>query len=216
MSTKRQKTLALAAIFQAAALVDQIAYQGTCTDDALEFSLESLLTNNLSAFIKAIEDSPSHLNVGFHALEFVLGQSKLGPAKFRLHEVMRYGLSLIHIQQEIQKNPLLLDTFNKRLNTSQRQRDFFSSITDPGLLRNFAGIYVDTAGTLKFRLQIKGDKKQLETYGNPEKIRAILLTGLYAAQYWRELGGRRWHLLFIRRSTLKELYQISHELRKSI
>ena len=79
-----------------------------------------------------------------------------------------------------------------------------------GELNNLLGsAYVDSLGQLRFRVQIRGDAKQLQAAGMAERIRAILLAGVRAAWLWRRLGGRRWHLIFTRGQILREIREIA-------
>jgi len=76
------------------------------------------------------------------------------------------------------------------------------------VVANLAGLYQETLSTFKFRIQVGGDPRLLQNTENAAKIRALLLAGIRAAMLWRQVGGRRWHLLFFRsrlRPSLKKL-----------
>jgi high frequency lysogenization protein len=106
----------------------------------------------------------------------------------------------------LNKSPQLLTQLRQRLEQAQRQLPHFDNdINAQGMINNLAGAYVDTIGTLKFRIQVKGNEQRLKTAGMAEQIRATLLAGVRAAWLWQRLGGRRWHLLFTRSQILAEL-----------
>ncbi|MCY1460592.1 High frequency lysogenization protein HflD [compost metagenome] len=67
-------------------------------------------------------------------------------------------------------------------------------------------LYQDTLSTLRQRIQVHGDMRQLQQPSNASKIRALLLAGIRSARLWRQLGGHRWQLVFSRRKLLSELY----------
>ena len=69
--------------------------------------------------------------------------------------------------------------------------------------------YVDTLGTLDFRIQVRGNAQQLQAPGMAERVRAILLAGVRAAWLWQRLGGRRWHLIFMRGRILREIRDLA-------
>ncbi len=205
-SVNRQKTLALAAVFQAAAIADNLAWRGQADSDAMKTLLESILvfdTDNP----EAIYGNVKSLKLGLSTLESCLTDGN----GQRQTEHLRYALGLIHIEGQLNKSPELLSTLRRRLEQTQAQRSHFDDVFAQGLINNFAGAYVDTIGTLKFRLQIKGNEQRLRTAGTPEQIRATLLAGVRAAWLWQRLGGRRWHLLFTRAQVLAELRALIKE-----
>jgi high frequency lysogenization protein len=208
--TQRAKTLALAGIFQAASLADSLAWSGHCDPVALDASLESILKQDSLDPVAIFGDGSRTLRVGLQALEQTCIQ-KLRHPHPRQADIVRYALALIHIERKLAKSPELLNALNRRLKMASTQRLHFSGLQDPAMLRNLGGAYVDTVGTLAFRIQVKGSKKQLQTYGRAEQVRAALLAGIRAAQLWHALGGRRWHLLFNRGRVLKEIRGIIKE-----
>ncbi len=208
----RAKTLALAGIFQSASLADSIAWRGHCDPVALEASLQSLLVpdspDNTPASVYGTD--PRHLRVGLQALEQALAPQLRHPHP-RKTDILRYAFALIHLERKLARTPATQTELKRRLEMANRQHAFFRDIKDPGMLRNLAGTYVDTIGTFKFRIQVKGSQKQLKTNGTPEQVRAILLTGIRAASLWHHVGGRRWHLAFIRGKVLREIREIIKE-----
>ncbi|MGH8491860.1 MAG: high frequency lysogenization protein HflD [Moraxellaceae bacterium] len=210
-SKKREKILALAAILQAASLADSMAWRGHCDPISLECSLESLLvfdTDDTTAIYG--KHKLRGLRVGITALEQALMPPMRHPHP-RGPDILRYALAIIHLERKLARNPDMLKLARSRLERATQQRQHFEGLKELGMLRNFAGIYVDTLGTLKFRIQVKGDKKLLQTSTTQEQVRAILLAGIRAAWLWHRLGGRRWHLMLTRGSTAREVREIIKE-----
>jgi high frequency lysogenization protein len=210
----RAKTLALAGIFQAASLTDSLAWRGQCDADALNASLESILMLDSDDPAAVFGSDSNVLRVGLQALEQTyarpLRQSQQRPHP-RQTDIVRYALALIHIERKLAGNPELRAQLRRRLEMGKTQRLHFDGLNDAAMLRNLGGAYVDTIGTLKFRIQVKGNQKQLQSSGRPEQIRAVLLAGVCAAGLWHRLGGRRWHLIFTRGKILGEIRKISTE-----
>lgn len=206
----RAKTLALAGIFQSASLADSLAWRGHCDPVALEASLDSILVLDTDDPLAIFGSEARGLRVGLQAVEQTFFQPLRNPHP-RQAEITRYALALIHLERKLARSPALIDTLRRRLEMAAEQRRHFDNLRDPGMLRNLGGIYVDTLGTLNFRIQVKGNQKQLQASGMPEQIRATLLAGIRAAWLWQRLGGRRWHLIFTRGRVLAEIREIIKE-----
>lgn len=208
----RQKVLALAAVFQAASLADNLARRGTADTAAIKTLLDSIIvfdTDNP----EAIYGTPQQLLIGLKSLEACLSVNSLDDNNQYANQ-LQYALGMIQLENQLSKSDKLLETLRQRLEQVQKQLVVFDNdVTAQPMINNFAGIYIDTIGTLKFRLQIKGKEQKLQTLGVPEQIRAVLLAGIRAAWLWRRLGGRRWHLLFTRSSIMEELRVLIKEVR---
>jgi high frequency lysogenization protein len=208
----RQKTLALAAVFQAAALADNLARRGTADIHAMKTLLDSIIvfdTDNP----EAIYGSPQQLIMGLRALEGCLTIGGLNDNENYANQ-LQYALGMVQLESQLSNSDRLLNTLRTRLEQAQKQLPHFDNdISTQGMINNFAGAYIDTIGTLRFRLQIKGNQQKLQTAGVPEQVRAVLLAGIRAAWLWKRLGGRRWHLLLTRSQILEELRVLIKEVR---
>lgn len=212
MTPRRQRTLALAGIFQAASLADSLAWRGQCDPVALDASLGSVLVLDTDDPVAIFGDAGRHLRVGLAAVEKTFFQPLRDPHP-RQAEIVRYALALMHLERQLARSPRLLAELRPRLETAVAQRPHFASAHDALLVRKLAAAYVDTLGTLSYRIQVKGDRRQLAGGAVPEQIRAVLLAGVRAAWLWHRLGGRRWHLVFSRGRVLGEIRQIIREAR---
>ncbi|HET8706090.1 MAG TPA: high frequency lysogenization protein HflD, partial [Pseudomonadales bacterium] len=124
-------------------------------------------------------------------------------------DIVRYALEIAHIQQQLSKNTELLQVLRRRLEQITAQLPHFSSATDPAIISKLAQLYIDTLGTFKYRIQVKGDPRHLQAQENADRIRAILLAGVRSSMLWHQLGGRRWQLLIFRKkigSWVEQLY----------
>jgi high frequency lysogenization protein len=59
---------------------------------------------------------------------------------------------------------------------------------------------------------VSGEQRHLSEQRNSDRIRALLLAGVRSALLWRQAGGVRWKLFFIRSSLQRE----ARRLRESI
>jgi len=80
---------------------------------------------------------------------------------------------------------------------AKRQLDHFHS-SHENLIANLSGLYRETLSTFRFRIHVTGSAQHLQNPQNAHKIRALLLCAVRAAILWRQVGGRRWQLLFSR------------------
>lgn len=212
MTPRRARTLALAGIFQSASLADSLAWRGHCDPVALDASLGSILVLDTDDPAAIFGDGARHLRIGLAATEKTFFQPLRDPHP-RQAEIVRYALALLHLERKLAGSARLQAELRQRLERAVAQRAHFASPHDPMLVRKLAGAYVDTLGTLDFRIQVKGDRRQLAGGPVPEQIRAVLLAGVRAAWLWHRLGGRRWHLVFTRARVLAEIREIIKEAR---
>ena len=202
----RDKTLALAAIFQAAGLANELARKGS-TDSSVEaFLTQSVLvmdTDNISD----IYPNPEGLKPGLRWLEGCLMEQGRGIQN--AGEIIRIALGVIQVEGQFSQHEGVQNTLRTRLENINRQRVMSPDMSSTELNNLLGSAYVDSLGQLRFRVQIRGDAKQLQAPGMAERIRAILLAGVRAAWLWRRLGGRRWHLIFTRGQILREIREIA-------
>ena len=69
----------------------------------------------------------------------------------------------------------------------------------PRLIEKLAELYAQTISTLGPRILVNGEQGYLANSLIAAKVRGALFAGIRAAFLWRQLGGRRWQLLFQRR-----------------
>ena len=101
----------------------------------------------------------------------------------------------------------MLETIGKRLPQIQSQVEHFGPAHE-NVIAACGALYQDTLSTLRQRIQVHGDMRNLQQPNNASKIRALLLAGIRSARLWRQLGGHRWQLVISRRKLLKELYPL--------
>lgn len=206
VSLQRDKTLALAAIFQAAGLANELAQRGqtdTIAERALLNSVLILETDNASVIYTEL----SGLRKGLTLLEGCFMQQ--GRTLQNAAEIIRLSLAIVQVEKHFRASNKVQDTLRQRLDSVQRQQTLNPDMSQSELSALLGSAYVDSLGSLDFRIQIRGDAKQLQSPGMAERIRAILLAGVRAAWLWQRLGGRRWHLIFTRGQILQEIREIA-------
>lgn len=202
----RDKTLALAAVFQAAGLVNDLARRGQCDSEAEAFLLHSVLVMDTDA-IPDIYPEHRQLTKGLTWLEGSLAEQ--GKGSEHAGELIRLALAVIQVERHFAKRSDLQHGLRQRLEQIQRQGQLTGEQSSSSLAQSLASAYVDHLGNLRFRVQVRGDARHLQSPGMAERVRAILLAGVRAAWLWHRLGGRRWHLVFTRGQILTEIREIA-------
>ncbi|NLQ16682.1 high frequency lysogenization protein HflD [Marinomonas sp. M1K-6] len=203
-SREKEQTIALSAIFQAAELVSILAKTGQVDNTKLQPLLDSLLMVNATStedIYGGQWDYASHLALGRKICRQALGKerSSVNP------DTLRYALSLIHLENKLSKAPEMLSSIGQKIAQIEQKKAHYDSVLHENMLASISGMYQDTLSKLPFRIQVRGDSRFLQQPQVANQVRAILMAGIRAAMLWRQLGGKRWHLIFKRKALLNAL-----------
>ncbi len=201
MNPLQEQLVALGGVFQAAVLVDRIAKTGQVSEANLGCMLGSLLIRDPKDTLEVFGGDDLNLRDGYRALISALERD---PSTLQ-REPLRYALSMLGLERQLAKRGEMLDVIGKRLPQIQSQVEHFGLVHE-NVIAASGALYQDTLSTLRQRIQVHGDMRQLQQPSNASKIRALLLAGIRSARLWRQLGGHRWQLVFSRRKLLSELY----------
>lgn len=190
----KEKTLALAGIFQVAVLVKQFARQGRTTEPYFTKSIESLFKTD-ALDVPEVYDGIEHLRLGLEELIKLFSQHN--PKLPKDGDIARYVLSLLHLERKIAKQPKMLETIKAGIERAKNQAAIYTP-THENVIANLASIYTDTAGSFKFRIYVAGEQVYLNQTSMLHRIRALLFAGIRSAVLWRQMGGGRWQLLIAR------------------
>ncbi len=203
MSDTREQLIALAAVFQAATLVDKLARTGQVSDADTGCLLGSLLIRDPKSTLEVYGGDDLNLREGYKALASALERN---PASLQ-RDPLRYALLLLGLERQLAKRDDLLQVIGTRLDQIQLQVGHFG-LTHDNVVAACGSLYQDTISTFRQRIQVQGDMRFLQQAAVAAKVRALLLTGIRSARLWRQLGGHRWQLVFSRSKLLKELYPL--------
>jgi len=201
-------TLALAGIFQASALVAQLAKTGNVPSEAYHCSIESLFALNPPDTI-SIYGSVASLRLGLEQLRATLSSETTNntPDAARIREVLRYSMAILHLQKKLSRRKDMLGVIGSRLQQAARQAEHFGA-THENVVGNLGDLYQETLSTFPFRIQVAGDPGYLQQPRIASEVRALLLAGVRSATLWRQLGGNRWHLLLRRKQLAANVEQL--------
>ncbi|MDH5179359.1 MAG: high frequency lysogenization protein HflD [Gammaproteobacteria bacterium] len=199
------RTLALAGIFQATALVKQIAHTGQVDQHDMKVCLESVMDMDPQS-VAGIYGGAENLRSG---LQQVVTQMSGGKSEMDVI-ITRYTVSLLHLERKLAKQPALLNDISAGIERAKKQLAHFP-INHTNIIANLADIYSNTISKLSPRIMVSGEPHILSDADQANKIRALLLCGMRSAILWRQLGGSRWQIIFGRNKFAIEAERILAE-----
>lgn len=198
----RQQTLALAAIVQAAVLVDQIARTGQGEPQAIEATIDSVFAFSATTVEEAY-GSIENLELGVRGLRDLLSGNDYGERK----NVMRYCLGILHLHKKLKNDADTSALLRNRLQHTAKQKELISNDIN-SLSNSVSAIYQDTISKYNFRIQITGSAQELQNANNAARIRTLLLAAIRAGFLWHQAGGSRWKLVLQRNRIFTQTKQL--------
>ncbi|MEZ5540625.1 MAG: high frequency lysogenization protein HflD [Pseudomonadota bacterium] len=191
--TPRNRAIALAGLFQVAALVRQTGLGRMRDAAATQASLTSILKLDAASVSDVYGGIPA-LRVGLETLADQLGDER----RLRDMELTGYAITLLHLERKLTRNADLQARLGSGLRRIAAQLPA-AGAPDPETVGALAELYTQTISTLTPRILVHGDPGVLSGTSTRNMIRALLLAGIRAAVLWRQCGGSRLRLLFGRR-----------------
>ncbi|HET8898873.1 MAG TPA: high frequency lysogenization protein HflD [Rhodanobacteraceae bacterium] len=185
------RTLALAGMFQSAALVRELAQGRSVDEDAAETSIRSIFTIDADD-VAHVYGGSAGLKLGLQVLIRQLEQPR------REIDLSRLVLAMLHLERKLVANKSLTLALAEGINLARRQLDHFGPL-HANVQGRLGELYEQTLSTIRPRVMVHGDPQVLAQASQAARIRATLLAGVRSAVLWRQLGGRQWQLLLGRR-----------------
>ncbi len=190
-NTLYDRTIAFAGICQAVALVQRVAKDGYCDSDAFETSIKAITNMNPSSTLDVF-GVESDLKVGLECLVKGIDSTPSGS------EITRYIISLMALERKLNGRNDAMSQLGDRLQMVSRQLEHYE-LLDEQMISNLASVYLDVISPIGPRIQVTGTPAVLQQTGTQQKVRALLLSGIRSAVLWRQVGGKRRHLVFGRK-----------------
>ena len=203
----KDQTITFAALCQVAYQVQQVSKTGNITDEELGTLLNSIIETSPDNTLAVYGNELINIKKGLELLISHLGNDLPENSKQKDPEFTRYIISLINLERRLAKKPKQLDALGERIQSTQRQLDHYG-LTSDTLIASFASIYSDIISPLGHKIQVTGEPSILKQSVNQYKIRALLLAGIRAAVLWRQVGGKRRHILFSRKNIVATAKQL--------
>lgn len=206
MSDTRQRAIAISAVVQAATLVEKVASTGELDLNQASPLLKSLFVTNPDRFEDIYGDPTESLQLGIKTLHTLASGQGDGISP----DVTRYTVAILHQESKLRQNKKMLSGLGQGIDNCARQVEHFSE-THENTIGALADVYKETLSKLSFRIHVTGDPTHLQNPAIANQVRALLLSGLRAAILWRQMGGRRWHLLIKRGQYIEALSHLVDE-----
>ena len=186
-----ERVLALAGLFQACVLAQQLANEGRCDETAMEAGVASVFRIDAPSVV-GVFGNISNLRLGLRQLIGQLDGNERDMA------ITRMVVTVMRLERSLSARPELLTTLQQGIVAAQRQVEHFGRDSSQ-VTGRLAELYASTLSTLKPRVMVSGNPQQLQQPAVVEKVRANLLAAVRSAVLWRQVGGRQWQLLLYRR-----------------
>ena len=205
--TQHDRVLALAGVFQAATLAQQLAHRGYADEVPFEASVRSLfITDAINT--ASVYGGESGVELGLHTMQQRLSTT----GRNSDFEIARYVLSLTQLGFKLGEQNHMAKTRAKEIDKLKPSVETNGEGLSQHVYSELARIYKDTISYMKPKIIVQGGQGHLSSPVVVDKVRTVLFAGVRSAFLWNQLGGRRWHLVFKRRQTLAAVEAILSKL----
>ena len=202
----KNRTLALAGLYQCTYLVHQIAAKGSADQSDAAACIGSLFAFDPET-IEGAYGGAANLRAGLTVLRSQIGRAgrhaDLAPS--------RYAVALLYLERKLEKRQDMVNAIREGVKAAHEQLEYFDG-THANVIAKLSDVYQQTISRLGPRIIVRGEHVNLSNPENASKIRALLLAGIRAAVLWRQTGGNRWRLLFGRSRIVEEAGRLSAAL----
>lgn len=202
LTRDQERILALAGLIQSSALVYEVAMENKLDEAAFAVCMKSIYNQEPATFMD-IYGNIAGLEKGLSILTRIF----TSPKSLQYREISRYTVSALHLAGKLLKNKPLIEKLSAKIRFSASQAEYFSA-THSNVIASIAQAYVDTLGSLPFRIQIIGRPEIMKRPETLDKARALLLAAVRSAVLWQQLGASQWQLLFKRKALTKAAQQM--------
>lgn len=179
----RNQVIALAGLAQAMELVKQTARTGRNDEIGLKSSVLSIFMVDAEGILEVYGELPN-LVLGLKALQRQLSEPRqVDP------ETARYASTLIYLEPLLSQNGDMTGIISRAIGDARGIWERSSDRLDPEIFRILAAAYQQTVSTLRPRIMVAGEQRQLSDPQNANQIRTLLLAGIRSALLWRQAGG---------------------------
>jgi len=194
----KERTLALAGVFQATELVRQAAHHGTWSGYAASSCLHSLFQLEAES-IAEIYGGVAKMRLGVETMLAVLQGDN------RYADSLRYTVGLLQVEKKFRRSGKLQDAVGKQLQEiSGEGLDFEQHEREDLQAHDISELYSNTVSKLSPRIVVNGKPQYLKNDRTVDWVRTLLMAGLRSATLWNQLGGGRFELMFGRKKIIQE------------
>ncbi len=189
-----EKIIALAGVFQATRLVQNVATTNSIDQKAFETSLNSIIEIDPPNTLAVYGGTTEGITLGLELLQEQFGEV----TTTRDMELTKYIVTIMHLTGKLTKNKEMLATLSNGIEHVRAQTEHYP-ITHENVIASIADIYVNTISNIKPRIIVNGEQGYLANPDNANKVRALLLAAIRSTILWQQCGGTRLQLMFKRK-----------------
>ena len=194
----KERTLALAGVFQATELVRQAAHHGTWSGYAASSCLHSLFQLEAES-IAEIYGGAAKMRLGVETMLAVLQGDN------RYADSLRYTVGLLQVEKKFRRSGKLQDAVGNQLQEiSGEGLDLEQHEREDLQAHDISELYSNTISKLSPRIVVNGKPQYLKNDRTVDWVRTLLMAGLRSATLWNQLGGGRFELMFGRKKIIKD------------
>jgi high frequency lysogenization protein len=194
----KDRTLALAGVFQATELVRQAACHGTWSGYAATACLQSLFSRD-SESVESVYGGVSRMRLGIETMLAVLG------GESRHMDSLRYAISVLQVQRKFKRARSMQEEIGVALDRIAGTGDELEEHEqEDRQALEISELYQNTISNLSPRIVINGVPQYLTNDRTVSWVRTLLLAGVRSAVLWDQMGGGRFDLMFGRKRIINE------------
>jgi high frequency lysogenization protein len=194
----KDRTLALAGVFQATELVRQAACHGTWSGYAATACLQSLFSRD-SESVESVYGGISRMRLGIETMLAVLG------GESRHMDSLRYAISVLQVQRKFKRARSMQEEIGVALDRIAGTGDELEEHEqEDRQALEISELYQNTISNLSPRIVINGVPQYLTNDRTVSWVRTLLLAGVRSAVLWDQMGGGRFDLMFGRKRIINE------------
>ncbi len=186
MTTIEDRTIALAGVTQACKQVQLLARHGRLDQPVFDTALQSILVLD-AVNTPAVYSGLDGVNMGLR----MISKGIMSSAKIEDVELLRYLMSVLHLQNELYRNQSAFDSFALGV-------ERLSAVSNDDLLQACSDLYQKHISTLRPQIIVQGEQDYLQRNDVPIKVRSMLLAAFRSAVLWQQKGGSKFKIIWER------------------
>jgi high frequency lysogenization protein len=186
MNIIEERTIALAGVLQAAELVQMLARTGQADASAMQASLQSVLVLD-AVSTAAVFGGLDGVQNGLR----LISDGILSTPDGDHIELLRYTMSLLHLQNQLMRNPEVFAQFGGEVES-------LTAVDGDQLAQSCSAIYQKYISKLQPQIIVQGEEDYLQRPEIPAQVRSLLLAGIRAAVLWQQKGGGKFRMMWER------------------
>ncbi len=202
----RERTIALAGVFQATELVRQAALHGTWSGFAATCCLNSLFRMEAES-VDVIYGGVGKLRVGIETLLSVLGGEQ------RHLDTLRYSVGILQIERKFRRQGAMIRQVGEGLERiSECGKNLEANEREDLQANQISELYAQSISTIEPRIVVNGKPQYLQVNRTVDWVRTLLMAALRSAYLWDQLGGGRLELVLGRKKIGKAAESLLREV----